>query len=216
MGHQGYEQTMELLRSHVYGEVKDYIDSYERCTMDCAPVIHTTSGHLLASHPTEILAIHFTKTETTSDGKEDVLELTDVFTKFSLAIPTSNQEAVTVAKVLVRKWFQHYRVPQRIHSDQGRNFESKLVSALCELYGIHKTRTTPCHPCGNAQCERFNCSLHDLLRTFPPELKTKWPQHLPELVQAYNNTLHASTSFSQLPVDYLFGCTVPLAVGPTD
>ena len=138
MGHQGYEQTMELLRSHVYGEVKDYIDSYERCTMDCAPVIHTTSGHLLASHPTEILAIHFTKTETTSDGKEDVLELTDVFTKFSLAIPTSNQEAVTVAKVLVRKWFQHYRVPQRIHSDQGWNFESKLVLALCELYSIRK------------------------------------------------------------------------------
>ena len=73
--------------------------------------------------------------ETANDGKEDVLVLTDVFTKFSLAIPTSNQEAVTIVKVLVCDWFQHYGVPQRIHSDQGQNFESKLVSALC----IHKT-----------------------------------------------------------------------------
>ena len=126
---------MELLRSRVYWpgmyrEVKDYIDNCERCTMGNAMVIHTTSGHLLASCPLKILAIDFTKMETTNDGKEDVLILTDVFTKFSLAIPTSNQEAVTIAKVLVRNWFQHYGVPQRIHSDQGQNFESKLVSVL--------------------------------------------------------------------------------------
>ena len=210
----------------MYGEVKDYIDNCERCTMGRAPVIHTISGHFLASRPLEILAIDFTKMETASDGKEDVLVLTDVFTKFSLAIPTSNQEAVTIAKVLVRDWFQRYGVSQRIHSDQDRNFESKLVSALCELYGIHKTRTTPYHPCGNAQCERFNRSLHDLLRSLPPELKTKWPQYLPELVQAYNNTPHASTGFSphfllfgqepQLPVDYRLGRAAPSAVGPTE
>ena len=97
MGHQGYERTMELLRSRVYwpsmyGEGRDYIDNCERCTMGRAPVIHTTSCHLLASRPLEILAIVFTKMETVSDGKEDVLVLTDVFTKFSLAIPTSNNK----------------------------------------------------------------------------------------------------------------------------
>ena len=208
----------------MYGEVKDYIDSCERCTMGRAPVIHTTSGHLLASRPLEILAIDFTKMETASGGKEDIL--TDVFTMFSLAIPASNQEAVTIAKVLVRDWFQCYGVPQRIDSDQDRNFESKLVSAFCELYGIHKTRTMPYHPRGNAQCERFNRSLDDLLRSLPPELKTKWPQYLPELVQAYNNTPHASTGFlphfllfgqePQLPVDYPLGREAPSAVGPTD
>ena len=126
---------MELLRSRVYwpgmyGEVKDYIDNCERCTMGHAPVIHTTSSHLLARRPLKILATDFTKMETASDGKQDVLILTDVFTKFSLAIPTSNQEVVTIAKVLVRDWFQRYGVPQRIHSDQGQNFESKLVSVL--------------------------------------------------------------------------------------
>ena len=210
----------------MYREVKDYIDICERCAMGRAPVIHTTSNYPLASRPLEILAIDFTKMETASDGKEDVLVLTDVFTKFSLAIPASNQETVTIAKVLVRDWFQRYRVPQRIDSDQGRNFESKLVSAFCELYGIHKSRTMPYHPRGNAQCERFNRSLHDLQRSLPSELKTKWPQYLPELVQAYNNTPHASTRFlphfllfgqePQLPVDYPLGREAPSAVGPTD
>ena len=194
--------------------------------MGHAPALHTTSSHLLASRPLEILAIDFTKLETASDGRENVLVLTDVFSKFTQAILTRNQEAGTVAKVLDHEWFQRYGVPQKIHSDHGRDFESKLVKSLCELYGIKKTRTTPYHPRCNAQCERFNRSLHDLLRTLPPEQKSKWPQYLPELVQAYNNTPHASTGFSphfllfrqepQLPVDHLLGRTTTSAVGPTD
>ena len=97
------------------------------------------------------------------------------------------------------------------------------MKSLCELYGIKKTRTTPYHPRGNAQCKRFNRSLHDLLRTLPPEQKSQYP---PELVQAYNNTIHTSTGFSphfllfsqepQHPADHLLGRTATSAVGPTD
>ena len=101
-----------------------------------------------------------------------------------------------MAKVLVHEWFQRYGVSQKIHSDQGRDFESKLVEPLCEHDDIKKTRSAPYHSCGNAQGERFNRSLHDLLRTLPPEQKSKWPQYLQELVQVYNNTPHTSTGFS--------------------
>ena len=45
----------------IHGEVKDYIDNCEWCTMGHALVIHTTSGHLLASCPLKILAIRLHK-----------------------------------------------------------------------------------------------------------------------------------------------------------
>lgn len=131
-------------------------------------------GHLLASRPNEILAIDFTVLEPSSSGLENALVMTDIFTKYTLAIPTRDQRAETVAQVLVAEWFYKFAVPDRIHSDQGRNFESTLIQQLCDLYKVQKSRTTPYHPAGNGQWERFIRTLHNLLRTLPPSRKRDW------------------------------------------
>lgn len=120
-----------------------------------------------------------------------------------------------MANILVEKWFCVYGVPKRIHSDQGRSFESELLKHLCDIYGIQKSHTTPYHPEGNGQCERFNRTLHDLLRTLPPDKKGKRPHFLPQLLFAFNTTVHQSTQHSsyelmfgqkpQLPIDFLLG-----------
>ena len=42
-------------------------------------------------------------------GRENVLVLTDVFTKFTMAFPSKDQKTVIVAKGLLREWFPNYR-----------------------------------------------------------------------------------------------------------
>ncbi|KAK3107154.1 hypothetical protein FSP39_008273 [Pinctada imbricata] len=185
-------------------------------------------SHILASRPNEIVAMDYTILEKASDGRENLLVMTDVFSKFSVAVPTKDQTAAVTAKVLVREWFMKYGVPERLHSDQGRNFESQLIAELCKMYSVKKTRTTPYHPQGNGQCERFNRTLHELMRTLSPSEKRKWPEHLPELLFIYNATVHSSTGFTpfflflgrnpRLPIDSMLdfdeesgSLTIPLS-----
>lgn len=221
-GHQGVERTLELLRQRCYwpgmsSDVAQWCRKCERCQVskDTPTAASSFMGHLLASCPNEILAIDFTLLEPSRNGLENVLVMTDVFSKYTLAVPTRDQRASTVAQALVSEWFFKFGVPARIHSDQGRNFESFLIQQLCVLYGIEKSRTTPYHPAGNGQCERFNRTLHNLLRAFPSSRKRDWHSCLPQVLYSYNTTPHQSTGESpfylmfgqepRLPVDFLLG-----------
>ncbi len=79
--------------------------------------------------------------EPSRSGVENVLVTKDVFSKYTLTVPTRDQRAETVA--LVTEWFYKFGVHGHLHSDQGRNFESFLIRQLCSLYDIRKSRTTP-------------------------------------------------------------------------
>ena len=71
-----------------------------------------------------------------SSGQENVLVMTDWFSKFSVAVATKDETAQTISKALVKEWFTKYGVPSRIHSDQGKNLESAVIKELCPLYGV--------------------------------------------------------------------------------
>ena len=72
----------------------------ERCMIAKAPQprVNPPIGSLIASRPNEILAIDYTMLEKSTDGRENLLVMTDVFSKFTQAVPTRNQSATSVAK----------------------------------------------------------------------------------------------------------------------
>ena len=57
----------------------------------------------------------FTKVDPSKDGKENILVLTDTFTKFSQESVTPNQKAITTEKILVDRWFYVYGIPACTH-----------------------------------------------------------------------------------------------------
>ena len=123
---------------------------------------------------------------------------TNHFSRYAQAIPTKNQTAKTTAWVLFDQFVVHYGFPARLHSDQGQNFESNVIKALCEIASIQKSRPTPYHPMG---C--FKQTLLKMLGTLEEYQKSDWKAHVPTLVHACNATIHDSTGYS--PCFLMFG-----------
>ena len=59
---------------------------------------------------------------------------------------TSSQTAKCAAQNLWDKFIVHYGLPEKILTDQGCNFESDLLKALCEIVQVKKIRTSGYHP----------------------------------------------------------------------
>ena len=149
------------------------------------------------TRPLELVHIDFLTIESPSQNKDvNILVVTDHFTRYAQAHVTRSQTASVVANTLWERFFVHYGFLEKILSDQGRNFESQLISELYKLAQIKKLRTTPYRPEGNGSCERFNRTLISMIGTLPENLKVHWPQHVSTLTHAYNYTRNNATGFS--------------------
>ena len=160
-GHQGRDRTMSLVKSRFYwpgvdGDIEKFVRNCPRCIRRKAQ--GKTSANLVvveSTFPMDLVCMDFLSLEMSAGGYEHILVITDHFTRYAQAIPTKNQSAKTTARVLFDNFICHYGFPARLHSDQGRNFESEVIKELCSIASIDKSRTTPYHPMGNGMPEHF-------------------------------------------------------------
>lgn len=151
---------------------------------------------------------------TTARNNSYILVIGDYFTKWVEAFPMPDMTAATVARYFVDGFVCRYGVPLQLHTDQGPQFESQLMKAVCLLLDITKTRTTAYHPQSDGMIERFNRTLEKLLSSCVED-HSQWDLHLQRTLLAYRSSVHASTSYSpshlmfgrelQLPVDIMYG-----------
>ena len=224
VGHQGILRTLSLLRERFYWpgmqeEATQHVLKCSRCLRRKTPPQVAPLQPILVTQPLELVHMDYLSLEPSKGNIENVLVKTDHFTRYALAYPSKTQKAQATARILWDNFICHYGFPEKFISDQGRNFESDLIKELCKIAGVKKVHTTPYHPQGNGQCERFNSTLCNMLDTLSEEEKSDWKSHLGCMTHAYNCTKHASTTYSpyylmfgrhpRLPIDVEFGLNKP-------
>ena len=166
--------------------------------------------------PMECLGVDITGPHPPSSrGYRYILTAVDHFTRWAEAHPIRNQEATTVAKVLVEQIFCRFGCPRQILTDQGPCFEAALFQELCQRLQIDKVRTTPYKPSTNGAVERFHRTLNAMLAKVVAQNQKDWDLHLPYVLAAYRASESESTGFTPnrlflsrelcLPIDLVLG-----------
>ena len=78
----------------------------------------------MATHPLELVHLDYLCLEPGKGLDENVLVVTDHFTRYAQAYVTRIQTTQMTAKTLWDKFIVHYGLPEKILTDQGWNFES--------------------------------------------------------------------------------------------
>ena len=205
------EHTLQLVHERFYWstllqDITRWVRNCKQCQTAKGPYVDRdpAQGSIVVNNPMDLLCVDFMKVDPSKDGKDNLLVMTDAFLKFSVAVVMPNQQAKTVAKALVDKWFYVYGILTRSHSNQGKSFDNRIIGQLCKIYGVKQSTTTPYNPCSNSPCKRLNCTLQNLFKTLPKDQKPNWPAHLRAWVFVYNAMPHSTTGYQ--PYQLMDGC----------
>ena len=207
--HIGAYKLFELLQPHFWHPslrsiVKDACFSCGTCQR-CKPTAKVRIPPTIkinTSQPFELMAVDLVSLPTTSDGYVGILVLVDHYSKWLAVAPIRNKRATHIVDKLESQLFPSLiKLPVRLLSDNGPEFNSLEFQYMTEKLNIHHIKTTAYKPSSNGAVERVNRTIVEFLRSLvsPSAQVSKpaqWKIYLPNAVRIYNSTTHRETGIS--------------------
>ena len=221
-GHGGYFRTRERIRAEMWwpGMDQDIEDHVKACTV-CARC--TKKGVLptaplqqlpLPTRPAERVHVDLYGPLKNPRGKKNfICTITDAFTKMVALAAVEQKTAQEVTDAIYNNWITIYGVPDILVSDNGLEFANDISKRLWEKLGVDHRKTAPYHPQANAQVERFNHTMHEMLvkMLLQAEKSTAdWEAQLRPLAWANNTAVSKATMSSPFYTMFGYDPNIPL------
>ena len=209
-GHLGRKKTTEKMIARFYRPgLRSYIKEYVRRCDVCQKIKYTrpqVDGELIylkPSRPNEIITTDLTADLVeTSDGNRYIMVVIDHFTKFAQFFALKDTKSETIADILVEGWCNIFGIPEAILSDGGKQYDSKLVEQVYELFDIRKLKTTAYHPQCDGLSERMVQTVKNMTKAHVNAEQTNWDRNLKKLAYAYNTAVN--DTIKQTPFEMMF------------
>jgi transposase InsO family protein len=195
-GHLGISKTLARVKQtfmwhSLRADVTDFVKSCQTCNRNKKSRVKPKARMGVFHAGARMERVHMDMLGPFPDsnrGNRYILVMVDQFTKWVEIHALPAQTAIETARCAVDQFFTRFGTPLEIHTDQGKNFDGNLMHALCDLYRIAKTRTTPYHPCSNGQVERYNRLLLQMIRCYLKKNDRDWDVDLQLLAGAIRDT----------------------------
>ena len=123
-----------------------------------------------------------------SGGYENIVTAMDVFSRYLFAYPTSNQDATTIAKVIINIMTKHAYLPTTLISDKCTAFTSHVTKEVAGVLGNTLKHATTKHAQTIGLLERSHVSIKQSLKVETGERRSLWHKYISIVVLNYNNT----------------------------
>jgi hypothetical protein len=218
LGHFGVTKTWQLLRvmywwPRMYNDIREHVRCCFVCQKRKNPDPSTVQGKIvtafLPERPSQVVAWDIMgPLQASASGKRYIVVMMDLFSHWVEVATLERTDALTLARVLWKRWISRYGPPEQLHSDKGRNITAAIISHLCNTWNVKMTSTVPYHPEGNGAVERFNRTFQDIMaKRLQDSDPRRWPEYVPSAVLAHNVSMHSQTGLS--PYNLMFGRRPP-------
>ena len=177
--------------------IREWVLSCEQCLRESrinprltCPPLQNPNEYITA--PEDAMQIGLVPGLPPSGGYENIVTAIDVFSRFLFAYATSNQDAKTVAKVLISIMTKHAYLPTTLISDKGTAFTSTVIKEVAGVLDITLKHATTKHAQTIGLLERSHASIKQALKIETGERRSLWHKYVSIAVLNYNTSYHAS------------------------
>src|SRR5713101_7404809 len=118
-------------------------------------------------------------------------------------IPTTEMvTAEGVACLMCDHFWKLHGLPEKVLSDRGPQFTSKVMCELNRLLGIQTAMSTAYHPQTDEQTEHINQEIEQYLHLYVNHHQSDWANWIPMAEFAYNNRVQSSTKMSPFMLNF--------------
>ena len=178
-------------------DVKRVCESCQTCAEFQPKFFSPPLGKLIkATQPMERLNIDFKGPLPSSTKNKYFLCIIDEYSRFPFCYPCPDMSTATVIRCF-NNLFYTYGVCGFVHSDRWSTFKSDDLKRYFLSKGVASSMSTPYHPIGNSQVERYNGivwnAVKSSLKNNNLELR-HWERALPQALHCIRSLLCTSTN----------------------
>lgn len=202
-GHLGIDKTYRRVATTYYWpsmfrDIAKYVSRCDTCQRSkveqAAPA--GQMGRRVVEEPWTVIAMDIMgPLPRSKSGHEYILVMQDLFTKWVECTALRKATGKLIHEVFDESIANRWGVPKVILSDNGTEFNNKIIEEVAETYNIVHSNTPPYHPQANP-VERVNRVLKTMIIAYVEHDHREWNIHLHDFRFAYNTAHHTSLGTS--------------------